>query len=277
MKKFCYFGGKIIPMKSVGLKLNDIGVLRGYGSFDFMRAYNGQPFMLKDHYNRFKNSSQSLGLKIPITEKQLEKIIKDLLLKNKMKDASLRLVMTGGETLDGMTFKKPIFFMLMEDTYDTAPKLLKSGVKLITNEFQRSIPESKTTNYMNAVRLSDEKKKRGAFEILYVYKSKVLEGAFSNFFIIKGNKLITAKENILHGITRKIILEIAPKVFKVEVRDVNISELKTADEAFVTGTNKKVTPVVQIDNLKIGDGKVGGKTKLLMKLLEEYIQKKCFE
>jgi D-alanine transaminase/branched-chain amino acid aminotransferase len=85
------------------------------------------------------------------------------------------------------------------------------------------------------------------------------------------DKIVTPGEGILKGINRKHVLELAGNHFKVEERDLFIDELQTAKEAFITGTTKKVMPVVQIDDLVIGDGKPGEITRKLQKLYDEYM------
>ena len=79
-----------------------------------------------------------------------------------------------------------------------------------------------------------------------------------------GSTLVTSNEAVLHGITRKAILELAKRKFKVEAREIFKKELNTCTECFITGTTRGITPVVQIDNLKIGNGRVGSNTKELM-------------
>ncbi|MEI6479171.1 MAG: aminotransferase class IV, partial [bacterium] len=85
--------------------------------------------------------------------------------------------------------------------------------------------------------------------------------------------LITAKDNVLPGITRRIVLSLAKSHFDIEEREVSVEELKTADEAFVTGANKKVLPVVRIGDIVIGNGDVGEKTRSLGRLFSEYTEK----
>ena len=71
------------------------------------------------------------------------------------------------------------------------------------------------------------------------------------------------------GITRKVVLKLAPKKFKIKVRDIKVNEIKKATEAFITSTTREIVPVVKIDNIKIGDGKVGKNTKLLIELFKK--------
>jgi D-amino acid aminotransferase len=260
MKKYCYFNGKIIESKKASLPINDIGVIRGYSIFDYFRTYNGKPFRLKDYYNRFKKSAKSIGFEIPVSQDQLDKILKQLLKKNDDKESAFRLVLTGGVSGDSMTLdSKGNFYIIAEKTPERDEELFKKGGKLITSEYQRQIPESKTASYIQAVKLQPKKKKAGASEILYYHNGKVLECSTSNIFIIKNGVLKTPVDNVLHGITRKTVIELARKAgFKVVEGDVKMSELWDADEVLITSSGKAIVlPITKIDSKKIANGKVG--------------------
>jgi branched-chain amino acid aminotransferase len=277
LKKYIYVNGKIVQADKPALLVNDLGWLRGYGVFDFMRTYNGKIFRFDDNWARFTNSAKQLNLKIPISQPEAEKVIYQLIKKNKLKEAGIRLALSGGRAIDDGLIepdsKRPTLAILIEDTHGLPAKLYQTGAKLMTFNYQRPVPEAKNFNYLWAIKLAPEKKKRGAIEILYTAETKVLECSTSNFFLIKGNKLITVKANVLGGITRKTIIELAKKQLpklKIEERDLKISELKTANEAFITAANKKILPIVKIDSMVIGSGKPGPTTKELMKLFEDY-------
>ncbi len=273
MKKYFYLNGKILDINKPALQINDIGVLRGYGVFDFFRTYNGKVFHWEDHFKRFTSSAKSLNLKVLLSKDSILKIVKQLLKKNNCIDASVRLVLTGGPTDDGLSYKKPTFAILIEDIYDFPKNFYRQGAKLISFEHQRLLPQSKNNNYILAVKMGPLKKKKGAVEVLYTSDGKILEASTSNFFIFKGATVITPKDNILKGITRKVVLRLAKKRFKVEERELKIGELDSATEAFITGTNKLIMPIVMVDNKKIGDGEVGENTKLLMEEFKKYVEK----
>ncbi len=276
LKKYIWINGKIEPADKPVVLINDIGFLRGYGIFDFMRTYNGKIFRYPEHYKRFVNSAKLLDLKVAVKEKDLEQIIYKLIKKNGLQDASVRLLMTGGPAINGILFNPatPTFAILIEDIYDLPAKLFKTGAKLMTFDYQRLIPEAKNLNYIWAVKLQEEKKKRGAIEILYTSNGEILECSTSNFFLVKKGKLITTKAGILHGITRQAVIELTKKL-KLEVieRPIKVSELKTTDEVFITATNKNILPIVKIDSLKIGSGVPGPITKTLLTKFEELIKR----
>lgn len=255
--------------------LYDVGLLRGFGVFDVLRTYNGKPFLANDHLDRLEKSAAILKLTLPVSKRKIIEITQKLLQKNrfsKNREAVVRIVLTGGIAKDGLNYnpKNPTFFILTEEFQNLPEKFYQEGIRLITHEHQREFSSAKTINYLAALRLQDLRRKENIFEILYIYGKKVLECTMSNFFIFKNGTLITPRDNILIGITRNVIINLARKNFKVIEKDILTGDLKLADEAFISATNKDVIPVIKIDNLVIGNGKVGEKTKLLMELFHEY-------
>lgn len=271
MQNYCYLNGKIVLEDKAHIGISDLGVLRGYGVFDFLRTYNGPPFYLREHLDRLENSAKLVGLKVTLSKPRIGELIKKLLKKNKLTEATVKIIITGGYSADGLTcdIYHPTVIILVKKIHDCPAELYKKGVKLITFEHQRNIASAKTIDYITMLKLQNQKNKQKAFEILYINKGLVLEGATSNFFLFINNKLVTPKNNVLAGITRKIIIKLSGKNFKVEERNVKVSEIKKSTEAFITSTTREVLPVVKIDNIKISNGKVGKNTKLLMELFKK--------
>jgi branched-chain amino acid aminotransferase len=266
MKEYCYLNGKILPIKEAKIPATDIGVLRGYAIFDSIAAVKERIIFFDEHYRRFVNSAKIMRLKIPISKHEIKVAIEKLLRKNKCNLSKIRVVLTGGEAIGSLDYNRHSanFFILVQEMKLPNPRDYTQGIKLITCEHQREIPRAKSNGYVTAVNVQPLRRQAGATEILYTFKDKILEATTSNIFIIRGNKLITPKEDILIGIVRNKVIGLARKFMKVEERELKVSELKTADEAFITSTFKKVLPVVCIDKAVIGNGKVGLKTKLLM-------------
>ncbi|MBL4755492.1 MAG: aminotransferase class IV, partial [Flavobacteriales bacterium] len=127
-------------------------------------------------------------------------------------------------------------------------------------------------HYLNAIKLQPLKEKYGVFDLLYHFKGSVLECPRNNFFIFKDKVLITAGDDVLKGVTRKKILELAAGVFEVQERRLTLAELWEADEAFISGTTKRIIPVVKIDDQQIGDGQVGECTQKLIQVFDQYIE-----
>ena len=272
---FCYFNGKIVRADKALIHPNDLGILRGYGVFDVLKTVNGKIFLFDEHFKRLNDSADYLGVKLPVEKIEIEEVIKKLIARNKTKQASIRIVLTGGRSADVMHFdsRTPTFYILVSEFKPLEPELFKNGIKLATVGHSRDAAEIKTTNYVEAVKaINERQKKEKFFEILYVSDGKVLEASTSNFFVFIGDKLITPKGNILKGITRNLVIKLAKKEFEVEERELKTEELALVTEAFIAATNKDIVPVVQIDDKKIGSGKPGNNTKRLMEIFEEFVR-----
>ena len=274
MEKYCYLNGKILETKNAKVSIADIGILRGFGVFDYLRTYNGKPFLFEEHVDRFEKSAILSGLRVPISRTEIKNIIASLLKKNNVKDAGIRMALTGGESDDGLDWnaKTPTFFILIQALHAYDMKMYEKGASLITSEFQRENPGAKTNNYLTRIKLSPKLLKKKAQEVLYIKDGIVLEGATCNIFAFVGNSLITPKDDILLGTRRALVIGLAKKYFKVRERQLTKKELENADEAFITSTTRDIMPVTKIDDKKIGSGQVGDNTKKLMELYQAYIQ-----
>jgi len=267
MNKYCFLNNEIIIQDNAFISVRDIGILRGYGIFEVLRTYNLQPFLFKEHLDRFTNSAKLLGLKIPLNKDQIFKIIIDLISKNHKEDCIIRMVLTGGYTENSINFdyNKPTFFITTETLHSLSDNIYKNGIKLKLVEHQRIVPEAKTTNYIFPINLKKSLSNE-FFDLLYFSKGCILESSTSNFFIIKNDKIITPKNNILMGTIRNFVIDMIKYDYQIEERDVLLEELESVQEAFLTATNKNIIPVVGVDNKIIGDGIVGKETIKIMNL-----------
>ncbi len=273
MTEYCYLNGKIIPLKDATISVLDIGVLRGYGVFDFTRTYNGRPQALEAHIKRLGRSAKRLGLRVPLKEAEIKAVIDKLLQKNGFKEAMIRMVLTGGKTLQGIDFdpRQPTFFILAQKLEAPSADMYREGVNVITVEHQRLLPEAKTNNYITAVMNQRRLKKAKAFEMLYYHNGKVLELSTSNIFIVKRGVIVTPATGILMGTTRGIAIALAKKSYPLVEREVRLRELLAADEAFLTAANKGILPVTRVEGKNIKTGKVGPVTRHLMAEYEKSI------
>lgn len=262
----CYLDGKFVPLKKASLPITDLGIIRGFAVFDFFRTYDGKSFHLADHLKRLKNSAKLVGLNFPWTIAKLQKIVLATLAKNRLIEANTKIIITGGPSKNGITPNgKPRLVILVTQITPNSPAKYLRGVKTVTIPATRIMPMAKTTNYTTAVAAVQRAYQEGAEEALYTnHRGEILEGTRTNFFVFKNNTLITPKDGILLGITRKIVINLARKRFSILEKQIKKNDLKTVDEAFITSSSKEIMPVVQVDGLIIGAGKVGDRTKRLM-------------
>lgn len=277
MTSTIYFvNGSFVKKENALIHVNDIGLLRGYAVFDYFKTYFGEPFHINDHLKRLEISASIIGLKLPYSINEMNNICRELLSRNKFPESNIRVVVTGGVGADSKTKGDPGFIMTCEPRFNFDKSFYIEGVKIKTVSGKREIPLSKTTNYINAVDYISRYKSLGFSEYLYVFNNIVFECTSSNIYIIKGNEIFTPDEGVLRGITRKVIFDIVQKVMPLVVREININEVLNADEVFISSTEREIMPVIMIDQLLIGKGKVGEKTKQIMNEFREYVHSKSW-
>ncbi|MBO0934870.1 aminotransferase class IV [Fibrella aquatilis] len=274
MPYFGYFNGTIQPTDQIGLGVTDLGLLRGFGLFDYFLTYNGQPFQWDWYWERFRQSAEKMTLDLPLTQDETHAILLDLLQRSGQSgpvrrcggtaDVAFRLVMTGGYSPDSISIVKPNLLILSEPIHPVPTEQYEHGIRVILDEYVRPMPEVKATDYRHVMMLAGKIREAGAQDVLYHMHGEISELSRSNLFLVRGNRLITPSRHILRGITRRTIMELARPDFEVEERPVLLSDLYDADEAFTTSSNKKVLPIVKIGDFTMGNGHVGPVSRELL-------------
>ena len=270
-----YVDGEFVPADEAKIPIDDLAVLRGIGVFDFMRTYYGKPIFLRQHIARLQQSARQIGLDLIWTEEELIDIVQHALRRNGHREASIRIVVTGGSSPDFITPQGNPRLLVLVTAVTPVPKWWHTrGIKVITLESERTLPGAKSIDYIPATMALKAARDRDALEAVYVNRNgMVLEGTTSNLFMFNSNTLITPGQNILSGITRQTVLDLARKIFTVDIQDIPKTKLLGADEVFITGSNRMVVPVVQVDDIVIGDGKPGRCTRRIMESFADYTAK----
>jgi branched-chain amino acid aminotransferase len=267
-----YVDGQFVEDKEARISVDDMSVLRGYGAFDFLRTYNGAPFHLREHLLRLQRSAKLIGLQLPHTVDEMDRIVRETLAKNSHAESYIRIVVTGGISPDGITPGDNPRLLVMITPARTAPaEWYRDGVKIVTCHVDRYMPSAKSINYIPAIICQAEARSRQAIESVYVDRDGcLLEATTSNLVVVINNTLVTPPcDRILQGITRQVVLDLARREFNVEERRLHKDEISLLDEAFLTSTTKEVLPVVAIDSITIGCGKPGKQTSRIMEMFRE--------
>ncbi|MGH2508728.1 MAG: aminotransferase class IV [Ktedonobacteraceae bacterium] len=257
-----YVDGVWVHPNQATISLHDIGILRGYSAFESLRTYDQRPFHLEAHLERLVRSAEMIDLELPHTREAIAEVVHEIIARNSYRHAAVRMLVTGGESEDGtMAEGKPKLIMMIAPLGERDLQRFAKGYFLITTRLQREVPEAKTSNYTSAIRALKEAARCGADDALFVNEQGyVQEATRSNFFIVRGDTLITPHKEVLLGITRNVVLDLAREHFVIEERPILLTELALADEAFVTSSSKEITPVVRIDEQIIGSGQPGPRT-----------------
>lgn len=267
-----YINGEYIA-GSKGISLFDLGLCRGYGLFEYTRTYSGIPFYLEKHLQRLKEGARTLELQLPLTDEEISSIIKTLMQKNRLEEAGIKFIITGGNSFDLTLSQIPTFAITTYPLTQSPSIWWEKGVSIITQQEEIFLPHVKTLNYLPAILALKKARKQNAFDVLfYDDKQKISELTTSNFFAFKKGTLITPSHKILEGVTKWVVVQLAKEHFPIEERDIHLQELKEIDEAFLTASNKEILPITSIDSLNVGNGKVGPKTEELIKLFKQHAQ-----
>ncbi len=273
MLPYCYVNDQLLPSARATLGVNDLALLRAYGIFDYFLVRQGCPMFLPDYLDRFYDSAECLHLDIGLAKQALSDRIHRLIEANGEREAGMRLVLTGGYAEDGYTPTTPNLLILAYPQPRPSIDKYEKGVKLLSYAFRREVPQAKTINYLMGIQLMPELRKQGALEPLYHQDGVVSESVRSNIFILNAEgRLVTPDAGILYGITRRRVLELARGEVAIEERNLSLAEVKSAREAFLTGSTKRIMPVVQIDESVLGSGRPGPFTQYMMERFEQHSQ-----
>jgi branched-chain amino acid aminotransferase len=275
-KLIVFLNGEFLEDKAAKISPFDQGFLLGVGLFETMRAYQGKVFALERHLARLRKSAAEMGIDLPQID--LEKVIDKLLEVNQLPDAYVRVTLTRGE---GESFRQkpssPTLFAFARSFQGYSEEVYKEGVEAIFAEFRKGqspLLAHKTTSFAENVLARLVAEKEGFFEAIFLSTSgEILEGSMSNLFLVKNDKLLTPPlQNILPGITREVILEIAEKKgIKTEEVALTEGDLCEANEVFLTNSLIEVVPVVKVEGETIGKGKPGKLTWQIHQLYREQI------
>ncbi len=270
---YYYVDGRFVPADQATLPLGDLAIVRGYGIFDFLRTYRRVPFKLHEHVLRLFSSAEQIGLAMPWSVGEVEKIVHETNDRNGFDAAAIRIVVTGGPSPDlMMPGQRPSLAVMIEPISPPPARQYAEGVGVTTTHMARILPTVKSLNYLGAILAVVEARKADAVEAIYrTPDGLVTEGTRSNLFIFREGKLLTPETGILPGITRQVVLEIAAGEYTVVKTDLTYDDLLGADEVFITSTTKEIVPVVKVDGQVVGGGRPGEYTQDLMERFRAYV------
>ncbi len=283
-----YMNGKFVPESEARISVFDRGFLYGDGVFEGIRAYNGRVFRLYEHIDRLYDCARVIDLQIPISKEEFAEAILETLRRNNLRDAYIRPIVTRGVGdlgLDPRKCEKPNVIIITKPWGKLYGDLYEKGLTAITVAVRRNPidalpPNVKSLNYLNNILAKIEANAKGGDEAIFLdHNGYISEGSGDNIFVVKNGLIATPPTlNNLKGITRVVVLEIINEL-NLPFREMNIGlfDLYSADEIFVTGTAAEIAPVTVIDGRKVGNGKPGKITKLLMEKFRERTEREGVE
>ena len=272
MNKTHFLNGKFVSEEQLTISPRDVGFSRSYAVFDFLKTYSHhRPFKLKEHIDRLFNSADLIGLKMPWSQEQVQKwVLETLAANNSDEEKFIKIFVSGGVSNTMLPSEKPTIAILIDPAVQYPKEQYEKGIGVITVKHERYNPAAKSNNYIEGVKQTQQAQVIGAVEPVYYSDAQVFEGSNSNIFAVINGKLLTPKTNLLTGITRAVLLEILKLDIPIEIKDFTLDDLLRANEAFLTGSGKEITPITSIDGKPLGNGAVGAITKEVMGQFKKY-------
>jgi branched-chain amino acid aminotransferase len=275
-----YVNGKVVAAEEAVIPVYDHGFLYGEGIYETLRTYNHTPFLYDRHVRRLRASAAHIDLEVPFADAMLLQWIHETLsAAGVLREAYIRVLLTRGVgelTYELRATPVPSLVIIVKPLEEPPPYVFSEGIRVALVSILRNHPGSvnpiiKSNNLLNNALAMQEAHRRGAEEgLMCNYRGELAECSQSNFFIVRDGAALTPKSHagLLEGVTRGFLFEVGEEI-GVEVREETLFpiDLETADEAFITGTTRELSPVTRIDERPVGSGRPGPVT---MKLLEGY-------
>jgi len=289
MEEIIYLNGSMVPRSEARVSVFDHGFLYGYGLFETMRAYHGRIFLLERHMKRLLDSAKAIGLGDRLAGTDLARACADTLDANKLKDARLRLTVTGGEADDfpwSNNTVAPTVVITARPYTPFSPEKYEQGfgvsIASVRRCTQSLVSGIKSVNYLVSVVARKEAASHGLDEALLLNEDGYLaEGGGCNVFFVKSSRLVTPSlvSGVLPGITRQVVIELADEMgIIVTEGTVGLAVVRQCDEAFLTNSMIEVMPVTVArddtgNTVTIGSGKPGDITRQLIAAYKERVEK----
>ncbi len=264
----------------------DHGFLFGDSVYEVVATHGNKPCFLEQHLERLRNSAVGISLEIPYDDEWfVEQIDRTVQLAN-FDESYIRIIVTRGVgeiDIDPSSCDRPNIIIITAPAKVYSGQYYENGIDLALVSVKRNAREAlnpgiKTGNYLNNILAKMEATRQGAQDALMLNaQGNLTEGTTSNFFFVNGGKLFTPSLDcgILSGITREMAIQLAlENGVPLEEGHWPPEELSQAEEAFVTGTVKKIMPATRLDGKPIGNGKPGPITLRFMRLYDRLLDEK---
>ena len=279
-----YINGEFHSRENAQISVFDSGFLVGDGIWEGLRLHNGKFAFLDKHLDRLFAGASAIHLDIGLNKEELVNALLETVEINEMTDdVHVRIMITRGNKKTPSQHPSNVIggpnIVIIAEHKVADPSISQEGITLFTVTVRRPPPDTLDQRLNCHSKLHEvialiQAIEAGADEALMLDPTgSVATCNATNFFIIKNEEVWTSTgEYCLNGITRELIIEIARNNgMKAFEKPFSLTDVYSANEAFVTGTFGGLTPVTQVDGRKIADGRIGNTTLLLQGLYKEAV------
>jgi D-alanine transaminase len=272
-----FLNGEFMPADRARISPLDRGFIFGDGVYEVIPVYGGRLFRLAEHLERLKHSLAGVRMTPPCADERLAAILTELVARHDEPDQSVYLQITRGVAPRDHAFPRdtaPTVFAMSNPLLPVSAEIHERGVAAVTlDDIRWEYCHLKTTSLLPNVLLRQQAIDAGAAEAILVRRGEVSEGAASNLFIVLDGILITPPKGprLLPGITRDLILEIAQHhAIRYREAAVTPSDLRRAQEVWLTSSTREILPVTRLDGQAVGGGRPGALWTRMIRLYQDY-------
>ena len=259
-----YLNGEFMPLEDAKISVLDRGFIFGDGVYEVIPTYSRRPFRLAEHLSRLQASLDAIRLPNPHDGAKWSELVAKIIAGNPWDDQNVYLQITRGVARRDHAFPKglkPTVFLMASELITPTADLMKSGAKaIVLPDFRWLRCDIKSTSLLGNCLLRTLAADEGCAEAILVRDGELTEASASNVFVVKNGTVFAPPKShlILPGITYDVVLEILRgNAVPHEVRPVRESELRSADEIWVTSSSREVLPITTLDGKPVGSGKPG--------------------
>jgi len=272
-----YLNGDFMPIEQAKISVLDRGFIFGDGVYEVIPVYSRRPFRLAEHLVRLQSSMDAIRLANPHPASKWTELVGKIIAGNPWEDQNVYLQITRGAAKRDHAFPKglkPTVFVMASELVPPSAELVRSGAKAIVLPDYRWLRcDIKSTSLLGNCMLRTLAADEGCAEAILVRDGVLTEASASNVFIVKSGTVLTPPKShlILPGITYDVVLEILrANAIAHEVRPVAESELRSAEEIWVTSSSREVLAITTLDGKPVGGGKPGPVGERVYALYQQY-------
>ena len=265
-----YLNGRFSPLHEVVISPDDRGFLFGDGIYEVVRAYHGVPAFWNEHCTRLNRSAREIRLNFSFEPDAFYGLLCEGLARSGYAEGKIYIHISRGVAPREHGFPQkiePTVFLSFREMSALPTAFIRGGVSAISvPDIRWDRCDIKTLNLLPNVLAKEQARTADAFEAIFIRDGKVIEGASSNIFIVKGGAIRTPERNnfVLSGVTQQCVIDLAKRDDQdVTFGDLRLDDVYQADEVFLVGTTIEILAVVNMDAKPIGDGCPGPVTYAL--------------
>lgn len=256
-----YLNGDFVPLEDARISPLDRGFTFGDGVYEVIPVYNRHIFRLSEHLQRLQHSLELIYMSNPLPLVEWERVLYKLVAENEADDQSIYLQVSRGiSARDHAISDKGQATVFIMTKPLLQPDNAAGSAAIVRQDIRWQWCHIKAITLLPSVLLRYEAQQAGAREAILIRDGEVTEGAASNVFICKAGRVMTPpkSERLLAGITRDLVIELLHKAaIECEERPLTESELRQADEIWITSSTQEIVPIISLDNQPVGRGQPG--------------------